>query len=151
MDDRDLGSLGNMGMCPIGDAQAGCFEQWEIVGTVTDGDGVFGTNPARGRELQERFELRVRALDRLQHPPGEATVHRFQPIGHRQVEADRIRRLGDDAIEQMKERGLTVVPVDQQSWRREVEAAYPKLRGRLAPIDLFDEAIRLRDEYRAQR
>ena len=63
----------------------------------------------------------------------------------------RIRQLGEDAIMQMKQRGLTVVPADRDAWQREVEAAYPKLRGRLAPAPLFDEAIRLRDEYRAKR
>ncbi len=61
----------------------------------------------------------------------------------------RIRQLGEDSIKQMQQRGLTVVAVDQAAWKAEVEAAYPKLRGRLAPADLFDEAIRLRDEYRA--
>jgi len=37
------------------------------------------------------------------------------------------------------------------SWRKEVEAIYPKLRDRLVPGDLFDQARRLRDEYRASR
>jgi TRAP-type C4-dicarboxylate transport system substrate-binding protein len=63
----------------------------------------------------------------------------------------RIRQLGDDAIVQMQQRGLTVVSVDQQAWQDEVEKGYPKMRGQLAPADLFDEAIRLRDEYRARR
>ena len=62
----------------------------------------------------------------------------------------RIRKLGDDAIEQMKQRGLTVVEADRTVWLEEVEAAYPKLRGVLAPAELFDEAIRLRDQYRAR-
>lgn len=62
----------------------------------------------------------------------------------------KIRRLGDDAVTQMKTRGLNVVSVDVGAWRREVEAAYPDLRGELAPADLFDEALRLRDEYRAR-
>ena len=63
----------------------------------------------------------------------------------------RIRQLGEDSIAQMKQRGLTVVPADREAWQREVEAAYPKMRGKLAPAALFDEAIRLRDEYRAKR
>jgi TRAP-type C4-dicarboxylate transport system substrate-binding protein len=64
---------------------------------------------------------------------------------------DRIRQLGEDAIAQMKQRGLTVVEADRAAWQREVEAGYPKMRGKLAPAPLFDEAIRLRDEYRARR
>ncbi|MDA0205131.1 MAG: TRAP transporter substrate-binding protein DctP [Acidobacteria bacterium] len=63
----------------------------------------------------------------------------------------RIRQLGEDSIAQMKQRGLTVVSADREAWQREVEAAYPKMRGKLAPAALFDEAIRLRDEYRAKR
>lgn len=62
-----------------------------------------------------------------------------------------IRRSGDDAIAQMKQRGLNVVPLDaasREAWEREICDAYPKLRGRLGPVDLFDEVIRLRDEYR---
>jgi TRAP-type C4-dicarboxylate transport system substrate-binding protein len=62
----------------------------------------------------------------------------------------RIRQLGDDAITQMKQRGLTVVATDKAAWSKEVEAAWPKLRGVLAPADLFDEAIRLRNESRAR-
>jgi TRAP-type C4-dicarboxylate transport system substrate-binding protein len=61
----------------------------------------------------------------------------------------RIRQLGDDAITQMKQRGLTVVAVDKAAWQKEVEAAWPKLRGVLAPADLFDEAIKLRNQFRA--
>ena len=62
----------------------------------------------------------------------------------------KIRRLGDDAVAQMKTRGLNVVSVDVEAWRAEVEAAYPDLRGELAPAELFDEALRLRDEFRAR-
>lgn len=60
----------------------------------------------------------------------------------------RIRKLGDDAIAQMKQRGLNVVEADRAAWKKEVEAAWPKLRGVLAPAELFDEAIRLRDQFR---
>jgi len=65
-----------------------------------------------------------------------------------------IRKMGDDAVAEMKKRGLNVIAVDGPTlaeWRREVEEAYPKLRGRLVPAELFDEVRRLRDEYRAQR
>ena len=67
------------------------------------------------------------------------------------IRRDRIRQLGEDAIAQMKQRGLTVVQADRAAWQREVEAGYPKMRGKLAPAALFDEAIRLRDEFRAKR
>jgi TRAP-type C4-dicarboxylate transport system substrate-binding protein len=60
----------------------------------------------------------------------------------------RIRKLGDESIDQMKQRGLTVVQADKTAWKKEVEAAWPKLRGVLAPAALFDEAIRLRNQFR---
>lgn len=65
-----------------------------------------------------------------------------------------VRKLGDDAILEMKKRGLAVVSADAATlarWRAEAEATYPKMRGRLVPADLFDEAIRLRNEFRAAR
>jgi TRAP-type transport system periplasmic protein len=64
-----------------------------------------------------------------------------------------IRKMGDEAIIAMRKRGLTVVPVSPAvaaDWRREVEAVYPKIRGRWVPADIFDEVKRLRDEYRAK-
>jgi TRAP-type C4-dicarboxylate transport system substrate-binding protein len=66
----------------------------------------------------------------------------------------KIRAAGDDAVKEMKARGLNVVTVDEATlakWRSQVRDSYPKLRGTLAPADLFDQALRLRDQYRAQR
>jgi TRAP-type C4-dicarboxylate transport system substrate-binding protein len=64
-----------------------------------------------------------------------------------------IRKLGDDAVHEMQKRGLNVVSLDAaqvQAWRSEARAAYPKLRGKYAPAELFDEVLRLRDEFRAR-
>ncbi len=65
-----------------------------------------------------------------------------------------IRRLGPDSIEEMKKRGLKVTKLNEQEvalWQAEAEAAYPRLRGRYTPADLFDEVKRLRDEFRSAR
>jgi TRAP-type C4-dicarboxylate transport system substrate-binding protein len=62
-----------------------------------------------------------------------------------------IRRLDEVAIQEMQKRGLNVVDVDAptlKAWRAEAESAYPKLRGRYCPADLFDTVVRLRDEHR---
>jgi len=69
-------------------------------------------------------------------------------------ERGRIRRLGDEAVVEMRNRKLNVIQPDAAmlaSWRAEAEAAYPKLRGSFVPADLFDEVVRLRDEFRASR
>lgn len=65
-----------------------------------------------------------------------------------------IRRLDEVAIKEMQNRGLHVVAVDdatERAWHTEAEKAYPKLRGRYCPADLFDTVVRLRDEYRRTR
>jgi hypothetical protein len=36
-------------------------------------------------------------------------------------------------------------------WRKEAETAYPKIRGKLVPADLFDEAVKLSREYKPSR
>jgi hypothetical protein len=35
-----------------------------------------------------------------------------------------------------------------EEWRTLSKTVYPKLRGSIVPSDLFDEVVRLRDEYR---
>ena len=65
-----------------------------------------------------------------------------------------IRRLGPESIEQMKQRGLKVIDLNDEEhalWQAEAEATYPRLRGRYTPADLFDEVKRLRDEFRSAR
>jgi TRAP-type C4-dicarboxylate transport system substrate-binding protein len=62
-----------------------------------------------------------------------------------------VRQLEQDSVEQMRKRGLNVITLNEaelQQWQALGEKAYPALRGKYAPADLFDEAIRLRDEYR---
>ncbi len=54
-------------------------------------------------------------------------------------------------IDAMAKHGLTVVPVDGaalEAWRHAAEAAYPKLRGAFVPAAAFDEALKIRAEYR---
>jgi TRAP-type C4-dicarboxylate transport system substrate-binding protein len=61
-----------------------------------------------------------------------------------------IRKMGDDAVVEMRKRGLNVIKLndaEMAEWRSEVEAAYPRIRGRLVPADLFDEALRLHREF----
>jgi TRAP-type transport system periplasmic protein len=65
-----------------------------------------------------------------------------------------IRKMGDDAVVAMHKQGLEVEVLDAAGlakWRSEAEAAYPKIRGRTVPADLFDEAIRLHREFQAKK
>jgi hypothetical protein len=41
-------------------------------------------------------------------------------------------------------------PAALAEWRKQTEAIYPKMKGKMVPADLFDEVQRLRDEYRVQ-
>jgi TRAP-type C4-dicarboxylate transport system substrate-binding protein len=64
---------------------------------------------------------------------------------------EQIRKGGDDAIKQMSLRDLKVITLTESEkalWRKDAEAAYPKMRGKLVPADLFDEVVRLSKEYR---
>ena len=71
-----------------------------------------------------------------------------------------IRGMGDAAIKTMTEgqagkrqTRLTVDHADDAvlaDWRKQAEAVYPKIRGKIVPADLFDEVNRLHDEYRAR-
>lgn len=62
-----------------------------------------------------------------------------------------IRNAADRDIQAMQKRGLNVVAVDAKTealWRAAAEAAYPRIRGPIVPAEAFDEARRLRDEFR---
>jgi TRAP-type C4-dicarboxylate transport system substrate-binding protein len=64
-----------------------------------------------------------------------------------------IRESEDGDIEAMKKRGLTVVPVSEAQraqWQQVTEKLYPQIRGNVVPAAAFDQARRLRDEYRSQ-
>ena len=57
-------------------------------------------------------------------------------------------------LEAMKKRGLTVIPVSEAQraeWQKVTETLYPEIKGWVVPGEAFDEAMRLRDEYRKQQ
>jgi len=62
-----------------------------------------------------------------------------------------IRKSGERDVDEMKKRGLNVVPIDtkaREAWVKVAESAYPKLRDRIVGAEAFDEAMKYRDEYR---
>jgi TRAP-type C4-dicarboxylate transport system substrate-binding protein len=66
---------------------------------------------------------------------------------------DASRRENDEALETLKTKLKVEVhslsPQVQQEWRTFAESVYPRIRGTLVPADVFDEARRLVNEYRA--
>ena len=90
--------------------------------------------------------------ERIPAPQAEELLRLSRATGNQLRE--QVRTLNDQAIVEMKKRGLNVIELDQAAvarWRAEAEGAYPKLRGRLVPADLFDETMRLRNEFRSSR
>ena len=64
---------------------------------------------------------------------------------------DDIRKQNEDAIAQMKKRGLNVVqPTSLEEWQKAAEEANEVVRGKVVPAGIYDEVKKLRDEYRAQ-
>ena len=63
-----------------------------------------------------------------------------------------VRKLEQQATDAMVKRGLQIVAVDsaaKQAWLNAVQLSYPKIRGTVVPEKYFDEALSLRDEFRA--
>jgi TRAP-type C4-dicarboxylate transport system substrate-binding protein len=62
-----------------------------------------------------------------------------------------VRKQNEEAIEQMKKRGLTIVePANVDEWNRIAGLADEVVRGKVVPAAIYDEVVRLRNEYRAQ-
>jgi TRAP-type C4-dicarboxylate transport system substrate-binding protein len=60
-----------------------------------------------------------------------------------------VKRLGADAVEAMKKKGLTVVTVDPAPWRAAMEKSWPVMRGGVVSAAFFDEVKAARDACRA--
>ncbi len=66
---------------------------------------------------------------------------------------NRGRAESDEATAAMVKRGLKVTqptPEDLADWVRFTDEAYPKIRGKLIPAEMFDEVSKLVKEYRAK-
>ena len=59
----------------------------------------------------------------------------------------------DEAIAEMAKRQLQIIRLSDAElgkWRSETSAAYPRLKEKLVPPDLFDEVESLLKEFRAR-
>lgn len=62
-----------------------------------------------------------------------------------------VRKQNEDAIVQMKKKGLVIEsPASVEEWRQAAARAEPVVRGKVVPVAIYDEVKKLRDEYRAQ-
>jgi TRAP-type transport system periplasmic protein len=57
-----------------------------------------------------------------------------------------VKKVNDDAIAAMRAQGLKMVTVEAGPWQRGAERAWPTVRGKVVPVDFFDEVVRLRAE-----
>ena len=61
------------------------------------------------------------------------------------------RAESNESVAAMKKLGLKVqaaTPEIETEWRKFAEGFYPQIRGKVVPADLFDEVVRLLQEYR---
>ena len=59
-----------------------------------------------------------------------------------------------EAVKAMQKRGLTVHPATPEAaaaWQKAAEQAYPSIRGKAVPADMFDRVQQLLAEYRASQ
>jgi TRAP-type C4-dicarboxylate transport system substrate-binding protein len=62
------------------------------------------------------------------------------------------RKEADEAVAAMVKRGLKVhkpSAADEAAWRAQMQEAYPRIRGKIVPEDVFDEVKKLLDERHA--
>ena len=84
---------------------------------------------------------------------GRETLRKAATEAGKLIKADG-RRESVESVEAMRKRGLrvhAVTPEVEAEWRREVEAAYPKIRGAIVPAEIFDEVVKQLKAYRAAR
>lgn len=93
--------------------------------------------------------IRKAVWDKVPADIQPALVEAAQDAGRR-LRAD-IRASEQKDVAEMKKRGLNVVPVPPAAhaqWVKMAESIYPGIRGKVVPADIFDEAMKYRDEYR---
>lgn len=86
-------------------------------------------------------------------PEGRDALRKAATEAGKLIKADG-RRESVESVEAMRKRGLRVhalTPDVEAEWRREVEAAYPRIRGPIVPADMFDEVVKQLKAYRAAR
>ena len=55
------------------------------------------------------------------------------------------------AVAELMKRGVTVTKADGAEWRTQADALAKTMRGEMVPQDIFDLAMKERDEFRQKR
>ncbi|MFZ2640954.1 MAG: TRAP transporter substrate-binding protein DctP [Verrucomicrobiia bacterium] len=95
--------------------------------------------------------LDKRAWERIPADARDAIKAAARKAGEK-IQTD-VRKGALEAVNAMKEHKLNVVPVAADAlaaWRSAAEGVYPKLVGPFVPADMFDEAKKLVEEFRAK-
>jgi TRAP-type C4-dicarboxylate transport system substrate-binding protein len=103
----------------------------------------------RWAPLNAATVIRAQSWQRVPRQHHDALLAAIRGVA-RLVQAD-IRRAGEEAIAEMQVRGLEVVTLDgaiRAAWHREARTAYPALRESIGFPELFDEVLRLAEEYK---
>lgn len=87
------------------------------------------------------------------NPDEQKAMRAAAEVAGKQMRAQ-ARKENVEAVEAMKKRGLTVhtpSPAELEAWEKLAESAYPTIRGKMVPADLFDEVRKLVAEYREKK
>ncbi len=101
--------------------------------------------------LQGAVVMHERAWKRLSSEQKDMVKRTAKDVGE-ELKKD-IRQHEVRSLEAMKSRGLQVLSLNDAAraeWRKAAESAYPRVRGNLVPPEIFDEVVRLRDEFRTK-
>lgn len=101
--------------------------------------------------LQGALVMHEDGWERLSSEQQEMVMRTAKDVGE-ELKMD-IRQHEVRSLEAMKSRGLQISSLDDAAraeWRAAAESAYPRVRGNLVPPEMFDEVVRLRDEFRAK-
>lgn len=93
--------------------------------------------------------VRQETWDRIPAPQRAEMLKAAQQAG-KEIKANS-RLEAAEAAAAMQKRGLQITPVPpalEGEWRTAAEAAYPIIRGKIVPAEIFDEVQRLLKEYR---
>jgi TRAP-type C4-dicarboxylate transport system substrate-binding protein len=102
--------------------------------------------------LQGALVMHRQGWDRLTPEHQQTVLTIAEKVGE-DLQKD-IRENEARSLQAMKSRGLKVWPVDGQAlseWRQAAENAYPQIRGKLVPPDIFDQVQQLRDEFQSNQ